>query len=294
MLAVLAEFLQFLFSGITVGAIYALVGLGFSIIFNASQVINFAQGEFVMIGGMATVSLVAAGLPMPVAIPLAIVAATLVGMALERFAVETARGASVVTLIIITIGASIFLRGLAGVVWDRNYHPLPAFSGDEPINIAGAVIVPQSLWILGVTLTVALALFLFFNRTLWGKAMLGTAHNPLAAQLVGINTRFVLMLSFGLAASLGAIGGILITPVAATHFQVGTMLGLKGFSAAIVGGIGSGPGAILGGLIVGVAEALAAGYLSSSYKDAVAFVIILAVLFFMPRGLLGRGGGERV
>ncbi|MDA9981854.1 branched-chain amino acid ABC transporter permease [Gammaproteobacteria bacterium] len=289
-----SEFLQFLFSGITIGAIYALVGLGFSIIYNASHVINFAQGEFVMIGGMGTVFIASAGVPLPVAMAGAVLLAILIGIGLQKLAIERAREASVVTIIIITIGASIFLRGLAGIIWDRNFHSLPAFSGEQPIHIAGAVIVPQALWILGVTVAVAAALFVFFNRTMIGKAMLGTAHNPLAAKLVGINTSNILILSFALAAALGAIGGILIAPMAPTHYQVGVMLGLKGFSAAIVGGLGSGPGAIVGGLLVGVTEAMAAGYISSNYKDVVAFVLILLVLFFMPAGLFGKRSSERV
>src|SRR5471030_1945 len=155
--------MQYLLTGLTVGAIYALVALGFSIIFNASHVINFAQGEFVMIGGMATVSLAATGLPYGLAVPLAVGAAALLGLALEKFAVEPARDASVVTLIIITIGASIFLRGLAMLVWDKNLHALKPFTGDAPISIAGATILPQSLWVLGVTLAIVLALSWFFE-----------------------------------------------------------------------------------------------------------------------------------
>jgi branched-chain amino acid transport system permease protein len=289
-----AQFMQYLLTGLTVGAIYALVALGFSIIFNASQVINFAQGEFVMIGGMATVSLTGTGLPYMLAVPLAIVAAGLVGLALEKFAVEPARGASVVTLIIITIGASIFLRGLAMLVWDKNLHALKPFSGDAPISLAGATILPQSLWVLGVTFAIVLALSWFFGRTLLGKAMLATSHNRLAAQLVGINVRMVLFLSFGLSAALGAVAGILIAPITLTSYDVGVMLGLKGFAAAILGGLGSGIGAVIGGLVLGIAETMSAGYLSSAYKDAIAFVIILAVLFFMPSGLFGKRGGERV
>ena len=289
-----AQFMQFLLTGLTVGAIYALVALGFSIIFNASHVINFAQGEFVMIGGMATVSLIAAGLPYALAVLLAVAAAALVGLALEKFAVEPARGASVVTLIIITIGASIFLRGLAMLVWDKNLHALKPFTGDKPISIAGATILPQSLWVLGVTLVIVLALSWFFGRTLLGKAMLATSHNRLAAQLVGINVRMVLFVSFGLSAALGAIAGILIAPITTASYDMGVMLGLKGFAAAILGGLGSGIGAVVGGLVLGIVETMSAGYLSSAYKDAIAFVIILAVLFFMPSGLFGRRGGDRV
>lgn len=290
----LSTFIQFMISGVTVGAIYALCGLGFSIIFNASHVINFAQGEFIMIGAMSAVSLVEAGVPMPLAVLLAVLITMAVGMLLEKLAVEPAKKASVTTLIIITIGASIFLRGLAQEVWDKNFHKLDPFSGDAPINLMGAVLMPQTLWVLGTAVVVILFLAWFFNKTLEGKAMLATSFNPLAAQLMGINTKRVLLMSFALSAALGAVGGIVITPITFTAYDNGIMLGLKGFSAAVLGGLGNGVGAVAGGLIVGIAEALAAGYLSSAYKDAVAFVIILAVLVFLPNGLFGRKGTERV
>jgi branched-chain amino acid transport system permease protein len=289
-----AQFLQFLLAGLTIGAIYALVALGFSIIYNASQVINFAQGEFVMIGGMATVWLAGAGLPLPAAIVAAVLLAAAIGLALEKLAVEPARGASVVTLIIITIGASILLRGLATLVWDKNVHALPAFSGDAPLRLGGATMVPQSLWILGITLVIVALLGWFFGRTLLGKALLATSHNRLAAELVGINVRHVLLASFGLSAALGAVAGILVAPITFTSWDIGVMLGLKGFAAAILGGMGSGPGAVVGGLVLGIAEAMGAGYVSSAYKDAIAFVGILAVLVFLPHGLLGRSSADRV
>jgi branched-chain amino acid transport system permease protein len=289
-----AQLTQYLLSGVTIGAIYALVALGFSIIFNASHVINFAQGEFVMIGGMTTVALAGAGLPLPAAMIAAVLLAALVGLALEKFAVEPARGAPVVTLIIITIGASILLRGLATLVWDKKLHTLPPISGGAPIEIAGAALLPQSLWVLGVTLAIVLALSWFFGRTLLGKAMLATSHQRVAAQLVGINVRRILLVSFGLSGALGAVAGILITPITLTAWDVGTMLGLKGFAAAVLGGLGSGPGAVLGGLVLGVAETLSAGYLSSAYKDVIAFVLMLAVLFFRPTGILGSRSAERV
>ncbi|HYG90836.1 MAG TPA: branched-chain amino acid ABC transporter permease [Azospirillum sp.] len=289
-----SAFLQYLFSGITLGAIYALAGLGFSIIYNASHVINFAQGEFLMIGGMATVSLVGMGVPLELAIPLAVLVSALVGLALARFAVVPAKDASVVTVIIITIGASIFLRGLAQVVWDKEFHALPAFSGTTPINVLGATMLPQSLWVLGVSLTVILGLGWFFGRTMAGKAMLAVSYSKLGAQLVGVPIRRVLLTSFVLSAGLGAIGGIVVAPITFTSYETGIMLGLKGFSAAVLGGLGNGLGAVLGGLVVGIAEAMSAGYLSSAYKDATAFVIILAVLFFLPNGLLGHKGSDRV
>ena len=285
---------QYLLSGLTTGAIYALVALGFAIIYNASHVINFAQGEFVMIGGMAAAAFFEAGLPLPLSVVASIALATCVGLLLEKLAVEPARGAPVVTLIIITIGASILLRGLAAIVWDKRIHPLPAFSGEAPIAVAGATLLPQTLWVLGATLITVAALWVFFNRTLTGKAILAVSHNRLAAQLMGISVRRVLLVSFGLSAALGALAGILIAPIAFTAWDVGVMLGLKGFAAAMLGGIGSGPGAIAGGLALGLVEALGAGYLSSAYKDVFAFVILLAALVFLPNGLAGRRAAERV
>jgi branched-chain amino acid transport system permease protein len=291
---VLSEFLQFLFSGVTVGAMYALAALGFSLIYNASGVINFAQGEFIMLGGMFAVFLSQAGIPLPLAIVLAIALAALAGILVEKLAIEPAGNAEVVTLIIITIGASLTLRGLVQVLLGKGNHALPPFSGDTPITVLGATLLPQSLWVIGVTALVVVALAWFFGRTLLGKAVLSTAYNKLAAQLVGVNTRFILMLSFALAAALGALGGILIAPITYTSYDAGIMLGLKGFVAATLGGLGSGVGAIAGGLILGIVEAMTAGYVSSAYKDAMPFVLILLILFFRPQGLLGRKTTERV
>jgi branched-chain amino acid transport system permease protein len=289
-----STWLQFVAGGLTAGAIYALVALGFSIVYNASSAINFAQGEFVMIGGMSAVALLATGMPLPLAVLLALVAAVFVGLLLEKLAIEPARGAGTVTLIIITIGASLFLRGLAQIVWDKRIHALPAFTGEQPIALFGASVLPQSLWVLGVTALAVLALSWFFGRTLFGKAMLATSYNPLAARLMGIQTRTVLLVSFGLAALLGALGGVLTAPITFTSYDSGVMLGLKGFSAAMLGGLGSFAGAVLGGLLLGLLEGLGAGFVSSAYKDALAFLVILLVLFLMPGGLLGARRIERV
>lgn len=289
-----AQFLQFLFSGITIGATYALAALGFSIIYNASGVINFAQGEFIMLGGMAAALLAAQGVPLPLAIAIAVVGAAIGGMLVEKLAIEPAKNAEVVTLIIITIGASLFIRGLVQVTVGKGTLALPPFSGDKPLEVLGATLLPQSLWVLGVTLVIVAVLAWFFTRTLHGKAMLATSHNKLAAQLVGINTKVILLVSFGLSAALGALGGILVAPITNTSYDIGIMLGLKGFVAATLGGLGSGAGAIVGGLLLGLVEAMTAGYISSSYKDAVPFVLILVVLFFMPRGLFGAKLTERV
>jgi branched-chain amino acid transport system permease protein len=275
------EFVQFAFAGLTIGAVYALVALGFTLIYNASDVVNFAQGA-------------AVGLPLPVAALAAILSTTLVGLLLHRLAIEPARGASAVTLIIITIGASIFLRGLAQVVFDKQFHRLPSFSGDEPFRLLGASILPQSLWVLGGAVVIVVGLWAFMNRTLIGKAVIATAANRLAARLVGVDTGVIMALSFGLSAAIGAVAGILVTPITLTSYDAGTMLALKGFAAAMLGGIGNPLGAVAGGLIVGMLEAFSAGYVSSNYKDAVAFLVILIVLFVAPNGLFGRARVERV
>ena len=290
----MAELLQFVFSGLTVGAIYALVALGFTLIYKASDIINFAQGEFVMLGGMITVFAALAGMPLPVAALLAVVATTAIGLALHRFAVAPARGATPVALIMITIGASIFLRGVAQIVFDKRFHSLPSLFGGDPIKFGGAAILPQSLVVLASATVIVVVLWLFIDRTMLGKAVIATAANRLAARLIGVDTRSIVDFSFAVSAAIGAIAGILITPIALTSYDAGTLLALKGFAAAMLGGIGSALGAVLGGLILGMLEAFSAGYLSSKYKDAVAFLVILAVLFAMPQGLLGRGKVERV
>ncbi|NVN88302.1 MAG: branched-chain amino acid ABC transporter permease [Rhodopseudomonas sp.] len=290
----LAQLLQYLFSGLTIGATYALAALGFTIIYNASGVINFAQGEFIMLGGMLAVYFTDAGLPMAVALPLAVLIPSLAGLLMARLTIEPIKGAETITLIIVTIGVSLVIRGAIQVWLGKGSHGLPAFSGDIPIRILGATLMPQSLWVLGVSALLVLGLWYFFNRTLSGKAMLATSFNRGAAELVGINTGRVLFISFAMSAGIGALGGILVTPITLTSFDAGVMFGLKGFVGAVVGGLGSGLGAVVGGLLVGVIEAFGAGFLSSSYKDAIPFILILFILFFMPRGLFGVKVTDRV
>ena len=193
----MAEFVQFLMSGLTVGAVYALVALGFTLVYTASDVVNFAQGEFVMLGGMVTVFVMALGVPLPLAALVAVAVAIVVGLLLYWLAIAPARGASAVTLIIITIGASILLRGVAQIVFDKQFHKLPAFSGDTPINLLGAAVQPQSFWVIGGTALIVLLLYVFLEHTLLGKALRATAANRLAARLVGINTATVMALAFG-------------------------------------------------------------------------------------------------
>ena len=255
----MSELLQFLFSGVTVGAVYALVALGFTIIYNASDVVNFAQGEFVMLGGMITFFSYAAGVPLPLAALVAIVVTAAIGVAMFKLAIEPARGAPVVSLVIITIGASIFIQGSAQLIFGKQIHAFPAFSGDAPLRIGGATILPQSLWVIGGAFAVFVALWLFFTRTLLGRAVLATANNRIAAQLVGINTTFVMTLSFALSAGIGALAGVLATPITLTAYNVGIGFALKGFAGAMLGGMGNPKGALVGGFAIGLIEALTAG-----------------------------------
>ena len=283
---------QFFLSGLTTGGTYALIALGFSLVYNATGVINFAQGEFVMLGGIITAAAMAAwGLPLWLAALVAVAITTIVGLILDRAAIRPARHSSPVVLIIITVGASIFIRGLASIIWGPDERPLPAFSGDTPIVIFGATITPQSLWVLGATLVTALIMWAVFENTIVGKAMRACAINPSAAQVCGIELSRMVSWSFALAAAIGAIAGIVLAPVTMAQYNVGTMLGLKGFCAAILGGLGNGLGSIIGGLVLGVLESLGAG-LISQYKDAIAFIVLIAMLLIRPSGILGREGGD--
>ena len=290
------QILQFLITGVTVGATYALVALGFAIIYNASDVVNFAQGEFVMIGAMTAIALSAGdgGLPLPLALIGAVLITIAVGILLQRFAIAPARGASVVTTIIITIGASIFLRGVALLVWGKDMFAMPHFSGEIPLHIGNATLLPQNLWVMGGAALLVMGVHYFFNHTIIGKAILACSCNRTAAHLVGINVGLMMLVAYGLSAFLGAMAGILVAPITFTSYDAGVMLGLKGFSAAILGGMGNPMGAVAGGLALGLIESLAAGLISSGYKDAIGFIILLLVLFIRPSGMFGKVSAERV
>jgi branched-chain amino acid transport system permease protein len=207
------QILQFVLTGVTVGATYALVALGFSIIYNASDVVNFAQGEFVMMGAMSAIAMSAGdGIPVFLSLPLAVLVTIGVGILLQRFAIAPARGASVVTTIIITIGASIFLRGVALLLWGKSIFAMPHFSGEQPIHIGKATLLPQNLWVMGGAAFLVLGVHWFFNHTTLGKAILACSCNRTAAQLVGINVGMMMLIAYGLSAFLGAMAGILSPP----------------------------------------------------------------------------------
>lgn len=282
----LTVFLQFLFSGLTVGAVYALVGIGFNIIYNATSIINLAQGEFVVIGGLMmwffTESL---KLPFLLSAVLTILSAGLIGLLMERLTIKPLKNANLLLMIMITIAVSIVLRGILMFNFGKDPYVYPPFTEGEPLSIYGAIIQQQTLWVIGITGLCIILLFLFFNKTIVGKAMLACAVNPTAAKLVGINVSRMVMLSFILSAIVGAIGGMAITPISLMEYDKGPMLAVKGFCAAIMGGLGSNRGAVIGGFIIGILESMTAGYIHSGLKDAVALVILLLILFFKPAGI---------
>jgi len=290
------QFLQYLVSGLTQGSIYALVGLGFTIVYAVTRIINFAQGEFVMLGGMLSFYLIsAAGIPMAPALILSVLIAMVIGMIMYLLAIRTARRASVISLIIITIGAAIFIRGIAGVGWGVDFVRPPFFTGGESISFLGAYIHPQALWIIGTTLVVTILLHLFLTYTMLGKALKACAINPRASGLVGINTRAMALIAFAIAAALGGIGGVVMAPMTLTSYNVGVMLGLKGFVAASIGGFKSPVAAVIGGITLGIIESLVVGVdwgpFTSAYKDVIALVVLLLILLIRSGWLAAEEAG---
>lgn len=283
------DILQFIFSGLTNGAIYALIALGFCVVHNTMGIVNFVQVDFVSLGGMLMFSaLFAVGLPMVPGLLLAVAGVALVAMLVERFGLRPARSNHELVLIFMTVGLSIILRGAMKLIWGKNRMALPPLTPDEPVRILGASVLPQALWILGLSMAAIALLNWFFYRTSLGLSMRAVASNPTAAAVVGIPAGRVRLTSFALAGALGGLAGVLVTPITTLSYDVGVLLGLKGFAGAILGGFGSFPGAVLGGLGLGLLESLSAGYLSSAYKDVLAFVVLLLVLCLRPKGLLGK------
>jgi branched-chain amino acid transport system permease protein len=287
--------LQYLLSGVTKGSIYAVVAIGFNLIYSATGVLNFAQGEFVMLGGMVAVTL-AQFVPLPVAVAGAVLIVALVGCLLELTFFRKLRRHSILHMIIITIGLSIVLQEVALHLWDEKVRSLPYFTGNEisSVKFLGAAISPQVLWVLGTVAVMVIVLHAFLQYSLPGRAMRACSSNPDAAMLAGINIPNMRTLAFGLSAALGGLAGCVISPITMTHYEMGAPLAIKGFAAAILGGLGNPMAAVAGGLMVGVLEAFAVSRLPAAYNDVAAFAVLLLVLFVRPHGMFGRPGGEDV
>jgi branched-chain amino acid transport system permease protein len=285
----LSKVIQFIFAGLSSGSIYALVALGFNIIYNTTLVVNLAQGEFLMLGAMIMISFQAVlKLPIPLALPLATLVVGCTGILFDRFAIRPLKKPSIMLLILLTLGGSTFLKGMALLIWGKDPYSAPSFVRARSISILGATFSPQILWVIGTLAVVSVILWFFFERTLFGKAMKACAENPRAASLMGVNVKNFIMISYFLGGAIGGLGGMVIAPISFMVYDEGTMIGLKGFSSAVLGGVGSYPGAIVGGLVLGLLESLSAGYISSIFKDILAFLVLLFILVIKPSGLMRR------
>jgi branched-chain amino acid transport system permease protein len=287
--------LQYLVAGLTYGTIYAVVGVGFNIIYNATGIINFAQGEFVMLGGMTAVTL--HGLvPLPLAIAGAVLVTMAVGALIEVTFIRWLRRPSVLRMIIITIGISILIREAALLLWGESVRALPYFTGNEvsSLSLGGVHVSPQVLWSLAVCLVIVAFLRVFFQHTAVGRQMRACAANRDAAALCGVPTRNLVTLSFVLSAGIGALAGCVVSPITYTSYGIGAGLAIKGFTVAILGGLGNSTAAVAAGFIVGILESLSVSLLPAAYKDALSVTILLAILFVRPSGIFGSAEVARL
>ena len=291
----MTDFLQLLISGITIGSVYGLVAVGFCMVYNTTSVINFSQGEFVMLGGMVAATLSSDfGWPLAAVLLFSVVTVTLAGLFAEKLTFGLSRKPEVLNLIIVTIGLAIMIRGGVMMVLGTFPMTLPAFSGEEPLEFLGARVAPQAIWVVVVSILVMVAVGIFMKKSITGTAMRATAADQGTASLMGIPVGRLSTLSFAAASGIGAIAGVTIAPLMMTSYDQGTLIGLKGFCAAIIGGMGNIYGGFLGGLILGVMEVFTVGFGGSGYQDAVAFLFLILILLFRPSGLLGGTGRERV
>jgi branched-chain amino acid transport system permease protein len=287
--------LQYLVAGLTYGTIYAVVGVGFNIIYNTTGIINFAQGEFVMLGGMTAVTL-HRFVPLPLAIAGAVLLTMVVGALIEMTFIRWLTKPSVLRMIVITIGISILVRELALVIWGEGVRALPYFTGDEvsSIGLGGVHVSPQVLWTLGTCVVIVAFLWAFFQHTSLGRQMRACAANRDAAALCGVPTRNLVTLSFVLSAGIGALAGCVVSPITYTAYSVGTGLAIKGFTVAILGGLGNSMAAVGAGFLLGILESFSVSLLPTAYKDAISVAVLLAILFARPSGLFGSREAARL
>ena len=284
----IAQIWQYVLAGVAAGAIYALIAAGFVLIYQVTGLINFAQGEFAMIGAMTASALATGGMPVLEAAGIAVIAAAVTGALCYLLAIRPARASTGVTLIFITLGLDVALRGLGLLVWGTNPLSLPAFSGGASVSVFGGVLSPQSMWVLLTDVLVFAALYLFFRHTYVGTAVRAAVANPPIASTFGIPLRTFAFWSFVAAAAIGGLGGVVVAPITSATYDMGLTLGLAGFVAAVLGGLDSLPGALVGGFVLGIVEKLAGGLIATGWEQGVGFFILVLVLVLRPQGLLGR------
>ena len=286
-----SQLVQFAIAGLTTGSVYAIVALGYNIVFNTTGLINFAHGQFVVLGALIAISLTSSlKLPAGLAFLLAVVLMALVGLVFERLlARRPLRKASHLVVVLVTLSAGMLISGLAMVIWGKLPLALQSFSGEKAIPfIWGTSISRQALWVMGVTLLTALLLASFLRYTRMGKAMRAVADNRMGAVLMGVNAQTLVVISFGLSAAVAAVAGILIAPITFMAYDDGAMLSIKGIMAAIFGGMGSYLGAMVGGLLLGLLEVFSAGLTESAWKEPISLVALVIILLVRPNGILGK------
>jgi branched-chain amino acid transport system permease protein len=289
------DFLQILISGIATGAIYAMAALGFTLLWQATGTINFAQGEFVMLPAFAMLIGLSMGLPLWAAFIVSVVLSMLVlGAAFKRWIVDPMRGSGVVAVVVATLGLSIGLKAFVKAGYSAEPHPFPSVFGDEVFRVAGVAVSYSDVGALVFAGLMVLGLQTFLNKTITGRAMQAVAQNTFAAEALGINVRRMIFYTFAINAILVAVTALLITPTYLAKFDMGDNIGLKAFFAAIIGGFNNSRGALLGGVLVGVLENMAGAYFTPAYKDGVALVLFLAVILVKPDGLLGTPQERKV
>jgi branched-chain amino acid transport system permease protein len=291
----MSTIIQLIVSGLAFGSIYALVALGFVLIYNAVGIVNFAQGEFVTIPAFIGLTLLTfAHLPWYLAYVATLAAMIVFGLLFQFSAYYPLRNRTFLPVVISTIGASILLQNVAQLIWGASPLPFPGlFPPNQTIGVGGVHVVPQHVLILVVTAVLLLAQYVLFERTMLGKMMQAVAQDKDTARLLGVRAGIIIVVTFAYSAILGGVAGILLGPITFVSKDVGGSLALKAFSASIIGGFGSVQGAIVGGLILGLVEVFSASFLSPAYRDAYAFLVMIAVLLFRPQGIFGEKVVER-
>jgi branched-chain amino acid transport system permease protein len=291
----MTDFLQLVLSGIATGSIYALAALGFTLLWQAAGTINFAQGEFVMLPAFGMLAFLALGAPLALSFVLtALVAVALLGWAFKRSLVDPLYKHGMMPIVVATIGLAIALRNGVRAGYSAEAHPFPSLFADRIFNVAGVTVTMGDMGTLVLALAIVFATQAFLSRTVTGRAMQAVAQNTESASVLGINVPRMIFYTFAINAVLACAAALLVTPTYLAKFDMGESLGTKAFFAAVIGGFNNSRGALLGGLIVGVSENLAAAYISPAYKDAVALLIFMVVILFKPHGLLGRKEERKV
>jgi branched-chain amino acid transport system permease protein len=289
----MSQILSLAIAGIAVGCVYALVALGFVLIYKATGVVNFAQGELMMLGGFAGLAFAAVGWPWPLALAGAALMVALCGLLVERAVLRPLIDQPHIPVVMTTLGLGFMLKGGVTMLpgWGTETHALPTPFAGRAVELAGMPVAADHLAVIAVTALLGLALFIFFRHAPLGKALRATAQNPLGARLVGISLARMHGLAWALAAGLAAVAGVLLAPVTFVHAHMG-LIGLKALPAAVIGGFGSVPGAVAGGLLLGLVESFAGFYAPDGIKDVAAHVLVLAVLLWRPSGLFGGRSQE--